>query len=145
MHSNQRLQYDVVIIGSGAAGATAALSLADHTKVAVIAKTELTDGSTQYAQGGIAAVLDATDSVEQHVADTLAAGAGLCDKEAVTFTVGNSRNAIEWLIDQGVPFTKDSATNGEGAEAFHLTREGGHSTRRIIHAKTPQAKPSRVL
>jgi L-aspartate oxidase len=140
MHSNHRLQYDVVIIGSGAAGATAALSLANHTKIAVIAKTELTDGSTQHAQGGIAAVLDASDSVEQHVADTLRAGAGLCDKDAVTFTVANSRNAIDWLVDQGVPFTKDSATGNQSAKGFHLTREGGHSTRRIIHAKDATGK-----
>ena len=142
-------QYDVVVIGSGAAGSTVALALAGHAKIAVISKTDLAEGSTRYAQGGIAAVLDATDSVESHCNDTLRAGAALCDEDAVRFTVENSRNAIDWLVDQGVPFTRqqetaqatsapvhshnDSHTPGEND--YHLTREGGHSSRRIIHAK----------
>ncbi len=123
--------YDVVVIGSGAAGSTLSLALADHAKVALISKAELAEGSTRYAQGGIAAVIDATDSIDAHVKDTLNAGAGLCHEKAVRFTVENSRQAIEWLIQQGVPFTRDEENN----ESYHLTREGGHSNRRILHAQ----------
>jgi L-aspartate oxidase len=98
--------------------------------VAIVSKRSLLDGASSWAQGGIAAVLDSTDSHAQHVADTLVAGAGLCDEAATRFIVENSRPAIEWLIEQGVPFTRD-----QSAElGFHLTREGGHSQRRIIHA-----------
>ncbi len=121
--------YDVLVIGSGAAGLTLALNLAQQLKVAVLSKNELNEGSTWYAQGGIAAVLDDDDSIEAHVQDTLNAGGGLCHAEAVRFTVENSKAAIQWLIDQGVDFTKN-----QGAEEYHLTREGGHSHRRIIHS-----------
>jgi len=124
------MKFDVAIIGSGLAGLSVALHLAKSRKVAVIAKRSLLDGSSNWAQGGIAAVLDSGDSFEQHVADTLVAGAGLCDEAATRFIVEHGREAIEWLIEQGVPFTRD-----DGAElGFHLTREGGHSQRRIIHA-----------
>src|SRR5690606_21761835 len=85
-------------------------------------------------QGGVAAVLDDTDTVESHVEDTLIAGAGLCRADAVRFTVEQSRAAIEWLIAQGVPFTREDTGDDEGGFAYHLTREGGHSHRRIIHA-----------
>lgn len=119
--------YDVVIIGSGAAGLTLALSLPEHMQVAVISKDQLDAGSTRWAQGGVAAVLDKDDSVEAHMSDTLAAGAGLCHEASVRFTVEQSTNAIQWLIELGVPFTQDG-------DRFHLTREGGHSARRIIHA-----------
>lgn len=125
---SQSFCFDVLIIGSGAAGLTLALSLPDHLQVAVISKESLDAGSTRWAQGGVAAVLDADDSVDAHVQDTLIAGAGLCHEPSVRFTVENSTDAIQWLIDIGVPFTQDKPDH------FHLTREGGHSARRIIHA-----------
>jgi L-aspartate oxidase len=120
--------HDVLIIGSGAAGLTLALKLDPSLRIAVLSKAELTDASTYYAQGGVAAVLDETDSTELHVADTLVAGAGLCHEDAVKFTVENGPDAIRWLIGQGVSFTLNAD------EQPHLTREGGHSHRRIIHA-----------
>ena len=125
---SESYRFDVLIIGSGAAGLTLGLSLPDHLRVAIISKEQLDSGSTRWAQGGVAAVLDEHDSVEAHVQDTLVAGAGLCHEPAVRFTVENSTAAIQWLIDLGVPFTQDSPDH------FHLTREGGHSARRIIHA-----------
>lgn len=124
------MKFDVAIVGSGLAGLSVALHLAETRKVAVISKRTLLDGASSWAQGGIAAVLDSHDSVDEHVADTLVAGGGLCDETATRFIVENGRAAIEWLIAQGVPFTPD--TNAE--LGFHLTREGGHSQRRIIHA-----------
>ncbi len=120
---------DVLVIGSGAAGLTLALQLAQYGRVHVLSKNAVNQGSTWFAQGGIAAVLDDEDSVEAHVTDTLNAGAGLCHEDAVRFTVERSKDAIRWLIDQGVSFTKES-DNG----AYHLTQEGGHSHRRIIHS-----------
>ncbi len=124
------MNVDVAIVGSGLAGLSVALHLADSRKVVVISKRALRDGASDWAQGGIAAVLDSHDSHDQHVADTLVAGAGLCDETATRTIVSQGREAIEWLIAQGVPFTRD-----EQAElGFHLTREGGHSQRRIIHA-----------
>jgi len=132
---NQHHQHDVLVIGSGAAGLTLALTLPSHLRIAVISKGDLANGSTYWAQGGVAAVLDDTDTVESHVADTLVAGAGLCREDAVRFTVEHSREAIQWLIDQGVPFTREDKTSREdGGFEYHLTREGGHSHRRIIHA-----------
>lgn len=125
---NTASAYDVVIVGSGAAGLTLALSLPTHLKVAVLAKSVLTEASTYYAQGGVAAVLDETDSVDQHIEDTLIAGANLCHRDAVAFTVEHGRDAVNFLLQQGVRFTLDEA------EQLHLTREGGHSQRRIIHA-----------
>ena len=127
--------FDVLIIGSGAAGLSLALRLAEHAKVAVLAKGPLSEGSTNYAQGGVSAVFDAADSIESHIQDTLIAGADLCHEDAVRFTVEHSREAIQWLIEQGVPFTRDEQHNHEeGSFEYHLTREGGHSHRRIIHA-----------
>ncbi|KAB0548564.1 L-aspartate oxidase [Pseudomonas argentinensis] len=132
---SQHFQHDVLVIGSGAAGLTLALTLPDNLSIAVLSKGELTNGSTYWAQGGVAAVLDHSDTVDSHVADTLDAGAGLCREAAVRFTVEHSREAIEWLIEQGVPFTRDEGNDREdGGFEFHLTREGGHSHRRIIHA-----------
>lgn len=122
-------QFDVVIIGSGAAGLSTALHLADLGRIAVLSKSTLTEGSTFYAQGGIAAVLDDKDSIDSHVQDTLKAGAGLCDEEVVRYTVSHSRQAIDWLINQGVQFSRDDKDN-----QYHLTREGGHSHRRVIHS-----------
>ncbi|WP_079202847.1 L-aspartate oxidase [Pseudomonas sp. CC6-YY-74] len=132
---SQHYQHDVLVIGSGAAGLTLALTLPEHLRIAVLSKGNLANGSTYWAQGGVAAVLDDMDTVESHVDDTLNSGAGLCREEAVRFTVEHSREAIQWLIDQGVPFTRDDQTAREdGGFEFHLTREGGHSHRRIIHA-----------
>lgn len=119
--------FDVLIIGSGLAGQSAALRLAgQHSRVALISKRKLEDSASGWAQGGIAAVLDNRDSIEAHIQDTLIAGAWLNDEKATRFVVENGRRAIEWLIDQGVPFTKDES-------GYHLTREGGHSARRVIH------------
>lgn len=125
-------QHDVLIIGSGAAGLTAALNLAGHSKVAVLSKADLTSASTFYAQGGVAAVLDQADSIDAHIYDTLKAGAGLCHVDAVRFTVENGPSSIQWLIDEGVNFTGE--TRSDGTIDYHLTQEGGHSQRRIIHA-----------
>lgn len=135
-------EYDVLVIGSGAAGLTLALSLAHKARVAVLSKNEINQGSTWFAQGGIAAVLDDQDSIEAHVADTLVAGGGLCHEDAVRFTVERSKDAIQWLIAQDVNFTKES-DNGE----YHLTKEGGHSHRRIIHSAdaTGQAVHSTLI
>jgi L-aspartate oxidase len=124
------MKFDVAIVGSGLAGLSVALHLAETRKVAVISKRELLDGASNWAQGGIAAVLDSGDSHAEHVADTLVAGAGLCDEAATRYIVEHGREAIEWLIAQGVPFTRDASAE----LGFHLTREGGHSQRRIIHA-----------
>lgn len=132
---SQQFQHDVLVIGSGAAGLSLALTLPGHLRVAVLSKGDLANGSTFWAQGGVAAVLDDTDTVQSHVEDTLNAGGGLCHEDAVRFTVEHSREAIQWLIDQGVPFTRDEhAGDEESGFEFHLTREGGHSHRRIIHA-----------
>ncbi|HFI2337509.1 TPA: L-aspartate oxidase [Escherichia coli] len=123
---------DVLIIGSGAAGLSLALRLADQHQVIVLSKGPVTEGSTFYAQGGIAAVFDETDSIDSHVEDTLIAGAGICDRHAVEFVASNARSCAQWLIDQGVLFDTHVQPNGE--ESYHLTREGGHSHRRILHA-----------
>jgi len=120
-------KFDVLIIGSGLAGQSAALRLASSDcSVALVSKRSLEDSASGWAQGGIAAVLDSRDSIEAHIQDTLIAGAWLNDEKATRFVVENGRHAIEWLIEQGVPFTKDD-------QGYHLTREGGHSARRVIH------------
>ncbi len=132
-HTKGSIATDILIIGSGAAGLSAALRLADLGKVTVLSKAEVTEGSTFYAQGGIAAVLHKNDSVDAHVTDTLIAGGGLCDEQAVRFTVEHSTEAIHWLIDRGVAFSKQD-------QEYHLTREGGHSQRRIIHSDDATGK-----
>ena len=129
---NEPLSSDVLVIGSGAAGLALALHLAPHVRVAVVSKGPLAEGNTYYAQGGVSAVLDPGDSVEQHVADTLAAGAGLCEPTVVRHVVEGGRKAIEWLIAQGVEFTREQ--RADGSVVLHLTREGGHSRRRVVHA-----------
>ncbi|WP_100656358.1 L-aspartate oxidase [Alteromonas flava] len=125
-------QCDVLIIGSGAAGLSLALSLAEHCQVIVLSKSDRNEGATRYAQGGIAAVFDADDSIDAHVRDTLDAGAGLCDETVVRFTAERGKAAMEWLINFGMPF--DTETGADGETRYHLTREGGHSHRRILHA-----------
>src|SRR6187549_698505 len=117
---------DVLIIGSGAAGLTAALNLAERFKVTVLAKGALNEGSTAWAQGGIAAVLEPGDTFESHIEDTMVAGAGLNDRATVEFVVESAPAAIARLAKLGVPFNMDGNTP-------HLTREGGHSHRRIVH------------
>lgn len=125
-------RYDVLIAGSGAAGLTLALSLPKNCNIAVLSKTTVSEGSTVYAQGGISAVLDQHDSFDAHIEDTLNAGAGLCSREAVSFTVKQSADAVHWLLDCGVPFTRED--DSDATSPLHLTREGGHSHRRVAHA-----------
>ena len=121
-------QFDVIIIGSGLAGLTLALQVADSKKVCLVSKRKVSDSASNWAQGGIAAVLNSEDTVEQHIQDTLTAGAGLCDYAVTHMIATRGREAITWLIDQGVEFTRE--TNNKD---LHLTREGGHSMRRIVH------------
>jgi L-aspartate oxidase len=132
-------QTDVLVIGGGAAGLSLALRIADQAKVTVLAKSSLKQGSTYYAQGGIAAVLDAQDSLEAHVQDTLIAGAGLCHEDIVAYTVSRGRECIDWLIDQGVGFTREQQGKEPGTP-FHLSKEGGHSHRRVVHAADATGK-----
>ncbi|MCH7671398.1 MAG: FAD-dependent oxidoreductase, partial [Proteobacteria bacterium] len=126
--------FDILIIGSGAAGLTLALRTADFAQVAVLSKGDLNQGATFYAQGGIAAVLDAEDSIASHVEDTLTAGVGLCDRDTVEYMLANSAETITWLIQQGVPFTTNAgtgksqertATDPSDLSSLHLTQEGG--------------------
>ncbi|MEN3110092.1 L-aspartate oxidase [Uliginosibacterium paludis] len=121
-------QFDVLILGSGLAGQSLALRLAGRLKVALISKRQMDDGASAWAQGGIAAVIDPADSTASHYEDTQIAGAQLCDPAATRFVVEHGADAIQWLRDQGVPFTPDDTSWG-----MHLTREGGHSHRRIVH------------
>ena len=127
------------MIGGGVAGLSLALRLAPTYRVSLLAKSRLTEGSSLYAQGGVAAVLDSeSDSYNSHVEDTLNAGAGLCRQETVEFVVKHGPEAIQWLLDQNVPFTV--VENGELGSEYHLTREGGHSHRRVIHAADATGK-----
>jgi len=131
--------HDILIIGSGGAGLSLALKLADHSiRIAVLSKFALTAGSTYHAQGGISAVFDADDSIESHIEDTLDAGAGLCDPDIVRLTVVNGKSSIDWLRDQGVVFTEEQTEAGE--TKLHLNREGGHSHRRIVHTADATGK-----
>ena len=126
----------VVIVGAGLAGLSTALHLAAERRVVVLAKRALNEGATAWAQGGIVGVLGPDDSVSAHVQDTLDAGAGLVDERAARFISERSAAAIEWLVQQGVPFTDDPA----GPLGLHLTREGGHAVRRIAHAADATGK-----
>ncbi|MDG1444980.1 MAG: L-aspartate oxidase [Methylophilaceae bacterium] len=123
-------QFDILIIGSGLAGLTLALQIADSKKVCIVSKRKLQDSASSWAQGGIATVLNSDDTIAEHVEDTLIAGAGLCDTEITRMVAESGRAAIDWLINLGVEFTREA--NSE--TGYHLTREGGHSHRRIIHA-----------
>ena len=143
------MQTDILIIGSGAAGLTLALRSADFAKVTVLSKSDLREGATFYAQGGIAAVLDEVDSIESHVEDTLNAGVGLCNSSVVEYMVSRGAEVVKWLVDQGVPFTtkkskqenKKTITNKPlELDSLHLTQEGGHTHRRIIHATDATGK-----
>ena len=128
MTQHNTLQFDVLIIGSGLAGLTIALQVADTKRVCIVSKREVSDSASSWAQGGIAAVLNSEDSIEEHIQDTLIAGAGLCDTEITRIVATKARESIEWLINQGVEFTREADN-----KALHLTREGGHSQRRIVH------------
>ena len=137
MSENIEHSCDVLVIGSGAAGLSLALCLAKEAKVIVLSKSELSAGSTNYAQGGIAGVYntaDDNDSVEEHIEDTKIAGGGLCDPDAVEFTLRNAKSSIAWLIEQGVPFDEKEEEPTDEQSPYHLHREGGHSHRRIFHA-----------
>ena len=124
--------FDVLVIGSGAAGLGLALSLPSHLQIAILSKLNASDGSTYYAQGGISAVLNANDSLESHTNDTIKTGAGLCHKDIVSLVVSHGKECIEWLIQNNVSF---SHTNGGTEKSdLHLTKEGGHSHRRVVHA-----------
>ena len=124
------LQCDVLIIGSGLAGFTSALKLADHKKVLIVSKRAIEDSSSQWAQGGIAAVMSDEDSIESHVKDTEFVGGGLCNHKVATFVASRSHDAIAWLNDLHIPFSRD-----EISHELHLTKEGGHSHRRVVHVK----------
>ncbi len=123
---------DILLIGGGAAGLSLALRLADTHTISLISKGKLQESCTYYAQGGIAVVIDDEDSIESHIRDTLLAGAGLCDESIVEYTVSHGKQNIDWLIQRDVPFTRQFPDRPNSP--FHLTREGGHSRRRIIHA-----------
>ena len=124
------LQCDVLIIGSGLAGLTSALKLADYKKILIVSKREIEDSSSQWAQGGIAAVMSNEDSVESHVKDTEFVGGGLCNHKVATFVASRGHDAIAWLNELHVPFSRD-----EVSHELHLTKEGGHSHRRVVHVK----------
>lgn len=129
---SKQYNFDVVVIGSGAAGLSLALSLPSKLSIAVLAKSSFEEYASYYAQGGISAVLEPDDSVEQHVNDTLIAGAGICDESVVQSTAAAGSDCIQWLTDLGMPFTRDRQEVSNSG--YHLTREGGHSKRRVVHA-----------
>jgi len=125
----ERRQTDVLVIGGGAAGLSAALPLANFAQVTVLSKGGVEGGSTNWAQGGLAAVTDPADSIEAHVQDTLIAGDGLCGEDAVRFTIEGGQAAVNRLVGWGVNFDKEDNPD----DGYHLTREGGHSARRVLH------------
>ncbi|MCK5608783.1 L-aspartate oxidase, partial [Candidatus Pacearchaeota archaeon] len=136
--NKQQYNSNVLIIGSGAAGLSLALHLADEHTVTVLAKGALSEGCTYHAQGGIAAVLDDNDSFRTHIEDTLTAGAGLCDPAIVRYAIEKGPEAIQWLVEQGVDFTTDNNTHA--SSHWHLTQEGGHSHRRVVHSADATGK-----
>ncbi|MBL7005089.1 MAG: L-aspartate oxidase [Gammaproteobacteria bacterium] len=130
--------YDVIIIGSGASGMTLALKLSKNLKIALLAKSGFEESSTQLAQGGISAVLEPEDSIQSHIDDTINSGVGLCNPKIVEHTASQGKEMIQWLNELGLPFTKDP--DGMNSSGFHLTREGGHSQRRVVHAADATGK-----
>ena len=136
---HDQLEYDILIIGSGAAGLSLALKLADQSNVAILSKDALIEGATLYAQGGVSAALDKHDSIESHVQDTLITGVGLCNPEIVRFVVERAQESIDWLVNMGVDFTR-SNESAKTTSPFHLHKEGGHSHRRVIHAADATGK-----
>jgi L-aspartate oxidase len=130
----QHWRHDVIVIGSGAAGLSAALSLPSHLSVALLSKADIAQGATYWAQGGMAAVLHDRDSIDSHVEDTLRAGAGLCHRDVVEFTVRHSRECVDWLVGLGVNFDRRDDQPASAEPEYHLVQEGGHSHRRIIHS-----------
>ncbi len=135
---SHQFKFDVIIIGSGAAGLSTALHLPSSLQVAVLAKTPSEQPSSYWAQGGISAVLEPEDSIELHTVDTVEAGAGLCDEAIVRFCASTGKTCIEWLAGLGMPFSRDRQEISDSG--FHLTREGGHSRRRVVHAADATGK-----
>ena len=136
---HDQLEYDILIIGSGAAGLSLALKLADQSNVAILSKDALIEGATLYAQGGVSAALDKHDSIESHVQDTLITGVGLCNPEIVHFVVERAQESINWLVNMGVDFTRSNKST-RTTSPFHLHKEGGHSHRRVIHVADATGK-----
>ena len=128
-------QFDYIVIGSGIAGLTFALKVADHGRVAVVTKKNLSEANTQYAQGGIAAVTKPTDSIDLHVADTLRAGAGLCREDVVRSVIEEGPDRVQELIELGMDFTREETISADGERVYSLGKEGGHSKRRVLHTK----------
>ena len=135
---SKQFKFDVVIVGSGAAGLSLALNLPSQTSIAILAKNSFEQYASYFAQGGISAVLEPDDSIEQHVEDTLIAGAGICDEKVVSSTAAAGADRIRWLASLGMPFTRDR--QDVSRSGYHLTREGGHSKRRVVHAADATGK-----
>ncbi len=135
---SKQFKFDVVIVGSGAAGLSLALNLPTSSSIAILAKNSFEQYASYFAQGGISAVLEPDDDIELHVADTLNAGAGLCNQAVVTATAAAGADCIQWLADLGMPFTRDR--QDVSTSGYHLTREGGHSKRRVVHAADATGK-----
>ena len=125
-----RYEVDFLVVGSGIAGLSFALKVAQYGKVCILSKSSASEGSTRYAQGGIAAVMYDTDSFDKHIADTLIAGDGICDREVVEMTIREAPERIAELVQYGVNFDKEKS-----GRRFDLHREGGHSEFRILHHK----------
>ncbi len=135
MHDSEQRTCDFLVLGRGVAGLSYALKVAPRGRVAIVTKKDRAESNTNYAQGGIAAVTSKEDSVELHVRDTLEAGAGLCNEKAVRTIVQEGPARIAELIEIGMQFSEREIPESHGARELDLGREGGHSKRRILHAK----------